>query len=331
MAPSPLALTLSLAGVGVSEGIALAGRLADHGYAAVWGAEVQGPEIFTQLGAVAATTDLDIGVAVVPAQTRTPFVLAMTALTLSEMSGGRFSLGIGASSENIVEKWAGLPYDKPLTDVRECYQAIRPVLNGDHSAFEGSRVKLSYRPYGSVPTPIPLLLGALNPRSLRMVGELGADGLCLNQQSVTSTKRMIDEVRAGAAGAGVELRPDFAVVSRYFCAVTDDVDSTRGLIKMIFAPYVATVGYNRFHRWQGFEDVAQGVLDAGRDKAAAAAAISDEFVDEIFCIGSIDDVCNRLKEHVDAGLTMPTLVPLAPSVDAAEQMLTSIADTWHAA
>lgn len=98
----PLALSLPLTGVDARSAIEVAQQAADHGYTAVWTAEVNGPDAFTTLGALAVATDLDLGVAVVPAQTRTPMVLGMSAVSLAELSGGRFTLGIGSSSEVIV-------------------------------------------------------------------------------------------------------------------------------------------------------------------------------------------------------------------------------------
>jgi alkanesulfonate monooxygenase SsuD/methylene tetrahydromethanopterin reductase-like flavin-dependent oxidoreductase (luciferase family) len=266
---------------------------------------------------------------VVAVQTRTPMVLGMTAVSLAELSGGRFTLGIGASSEVIVAGWAGRDFSAPLTDVRETYQALRPMLAGERSTFEGTRVTVGgYRPHATPPAPVPLVLGALNPKSLTMVGELGADGVCLNQMTAAHTKVMLERVCTGAEAAGVELAEDFAVVARLFCCVTDQPDAVRGMVRHTFAPYIATSVYNRFYRWQGFEADAEAVLAAGRDREAAAAAISDRLVDEVFCIGTADEVAARIDEFVRAGVTVPVIQPFALGVEQAEQMLVAIQDAW---
>ncbi|MFP5308915.1 MAG: LLM class flavin-dependent oxidoreductase [Actinomycetes bacterium] len=328
----PLALSLPVTGADTRAGIELAQRMVGRGFGAVWASEVNGPDAFTQLGALAVTTEADLGVAVVPVQTRTPMVLGMTAVTLAELSGGRFTLGVGASSEVIVAGWAGQDFSRPLTDVRETVEALRPMLSGERSTYEGERVTVGgYRPHATPPARVPLVLGALNPRSLEMVGELAADGVCLNQMTAAHTKVMLERVCTGADEAGVSLPEDFAVVARLFCCVTDQPDAVRDMVRHTFAPYIATSVYNRFYRWQGFEAEAEGVLAAGRDREAAAAAISDRLVDEVFCIGSAEQVADRVAEFVAAGVTVPVVQPFALGVEQAEQMLTDLQAAWDRA
>lgn len=325
---SSLAVSLPLPGVDPASGLQAARRAQDHGYTAAWLAEVQGPDAVSQLGALAATTDLDLGVAVVPAQTRTPMVLGMTAVTLAQLSGGRFTLGIGASSEVIVSGWAGQPFDRPLTAVRETYEALRPMLRGERTTYEGDRVRVSgYRPHATPEAPVPLYLGALNQRSLRMVGELGADGLCLNQMGPQHVPQMLDLVREGAGG---DLPDGFGVVARLFCLVVDDVDFGRAVVRHTFAPYIATSVYNRFYRWMGYEAEAQAVLDADGDRQAQAAAISDRLIDDIFLIGPAEAVAERVHAFVEAGVTVPVIAPMATEVAQAEAMWTAIADAYLA-
>lgn len=326
MALPPLALSLPLPGVDTRTGVELARRAGELGYRGVWAAEVQGPDAFTQLAALAVTTDLDLGVAVVPVQTRSPFVLGMTALTLAELSGGRFTLGVGASSEVIVERWAGRPFDRPLQEVRETVAALRPMLRGERTNVAGERVTVDgYRPHTVPATPVPLYLGALNPRSLEMVGEVGADGLCLNQVTTEHVPVMLDEVRRGSGG---DLPADFGVVCRFFCGVTDDVPAAREVVRQVFAPYVATSVYNRFYRSMGFEEEAAAVL-AAEDRQARAAALSDELIDAVFCLGSADEVAARLATYVDAGVTVPVISPLSVGAEQATAMLARIAAAWE--
>jgi probable F420-dependent oxidoreductase len=323
-----LALSLPLTGVDARVAVEVAREAERRGYGACWNAEVQGPDAFTTLGALAVATDLELGVAVVPAQTRSPFVLGMTAVSLAELTGGRFTLGIGASSEVIVGRWAGQPFDKPLTAVRETVEALRPVLAGERSTLDGERVTIGgYKPHASPPGGrVPLVLGALNPRSCRMVGELGVDGVALNQLAPHHVPKVLDQV---AEGAGGRLPAGFRVVARLFCAVTDDVPAARGLVKAVFAPYIATSVYNRFYRWMGYEQEAQAVLDAAGDRQAMAAAISDRVIDDLFCLGTADEVAARIAAYVEAGVTVPVVQPLSFGRDQAEATLWAVADAWR--
>ena len=322
----PLALSLPLTGVDARSAVDVAREAERRGYTACWASEVNGPDAFTTLGALAVATDLELGVAVVPAQTRATFVLGMTACSLAELSGGRFTLGIGSSSEVIVDRWAGAPFDKPLTAVRESVEALRPLLSGERSTLEGEVIHVGgYKPHAPPPGRVPLVVGALNPRSCRMVGRLGVDGVALNQLGPSHVGPVLEQVAAGAGGA---LPDDYRVVARLFCAVTDDVAGTREIVKSVFAPYVATSVYNRFYRWLGYEDVADAVLEAAGDRAAMAAAMSDELVDELFCLGTADEVAGKVAAYAEAGVTVPVIQPLGMDRAQAEHTLWALADAY---
>ncbi|MTV25441.1 LLM class F420-dependent oxidoreductase [Nitriliruptoraceae bacterium ZYF776] len=325
----PLAFTLPLTGVDARAGVEVALAAQDRGFTACWAAEVQGPDAFTTLGALAVTTELDLGVAVVPAQTRTAPTLGMSAVSLAELSRGRFTLGIGASSEVIVQRWSGQRFDKPLTAVRETVEALKPMLAGQRSTLEGEIVQVGgYKPHAPPPGGrVPLVLGALNPRSCRMVGELDVDGVCLNQLAPHHVPLVVGQV---AEGAGGSLPDGFDVIARLFVGVTDDVPAMTQVVKAVFAPYIATSVYNKFYRWMGYEDVAQAVLDARGDKQAMAAAVPDELVAELFCIGSAEEVAAKVADYVEAGVTVPVLAPLSFGREQAEATLWAVADAYHA-
>jgi len=314
---TPLALSLGPTALGSKAVVDIAQRVGELGIQEAWASEVAGPDAFTLLGAVAATTDLALGVGVVPAQTRTAFALAMSALSLADLTDGRFSLGIGASSETLVTRFGGVPYERPLRHVREVATALRPALAGERTTLHGEVVSIGgYRYPAPTTTPVPLFIGSLNRQSLRMTGEL-ADGLCLNQFAPHHLPLMLDEVRAGAATAGRDLPSDFPVMARLFVAVTDDVPAARAMVRQVFAPYVANDGYNRFYRWMGYEDEAARIAEAAAsgDRAAMTAAFTDDIVDDLFVLGNADAVAARIDEYVAAGVTIPALEVLASSPD----------------
>ena len=325
-----LAVTCPMAGCSSRESVDLAKRAQEWGYLAAWSSEVDGPDAFTILGALAATTSYDLGVAVLPVQTRSAFIIGMSAVSLAQLSGGRFALGIGASSEVLVSRFGGRPFDRPLTYVRETVEALRPILRGERSTLDGRYVKIGgYKTPSPPPAPIPLYLGSLNPKSLRMAGEL-ADGLCINQIAPHHVPAMLDEVRAGAKEAGRELPSDFPVVARLFCLVTDDAPAARAILKMVFAPYVATSVYNKFYRWMGYEEEAEAIAQAAaaKDRDGMAKAFSDRVAEDLFVVGSADEVVARLREYVEAGVTVPVVAALAPGPDASAATLKAIGERW---
>lgn len=330
MTETTLRVSLPLTRTGTVEGLDVIRRAHELGYTGCWASEVQGPDAFTQLGAVAATTSMELGVAVVPVQTRTPMVLGMTAVTLAEMSGGGFALGIGSSSELIARQWAGQPFDAPYTHVRETAEALQPVLRGDRTSYDGRFVRINgYRPHITPEVPVQLYIGALGPRMLALAGELG-DGVCLNQLAPQHVDEMLTHVRAGAREEGRELPDGFRVMARLFCAVTDDVDEARQTVKRTFAPYVATSVYNAFYRRLGYEEEAEAVAAAAdaRDRDAMTAAMSDRLVDDIFLLGAADAVTGKVKEYVAAGVTVPVIAPILPGAEAALHTLQAIAESW---
>jgi len=330
MPDATLAVTVPVPGLTARDSLDLARTASQWGYQAAWGSEVDGPDAFTLLGALAATTDYQLGVAVLPVQTRTVFVIGMSAVSLAQLSGGRFALGVGASSEVLVSRFGGQPFDRPLTHLREAVEALRPILRGDRSTFDGSYVKVGgYKTPTPPPAPVPLYLGSLNPKSLRLAGEL-ADGLCINQIAPKHVPAMLDEVRAGAKEAGRELPSDFPVVARLFCLVTDDAPSARQIVKMIFAPYVATSVYNKFYRWMGYEEEAEAIAQAAKakDREGMAKAFSDRIAEDLFVIGTAEEVVARLREYVEAGVTVPVIAPMAVSPEMAAQTLQAIGERW---
>lgn len=319
-----LAVSLPVPGVPLAATADLVRRCADLGYTAVWASEVAGPDFASLLGSVA-HTGVDLGVAVVPVQTRAPWLIAATAASLAHLSQGRFSLGLGTSSEVIAEQWSGIPFERPLTRLRETVAVVRAMLAGERVDHEGTFTTHGYRLPLPPPAPIPLLVGALNPASLRQAGAIG-DGVCLNQLGERHVPLVLDEVRAGAAEAG-RPAPTDRVVARLFCQVTDDVGAARTGLRRTFAPYVATSVYNRFYRWLGFEEEAQAVLDAlaAGDRAAAGAALSDALLDTVTVVGDANVVAARVRAYLDAGVTVAAIQPLDADAEGAERTLRAAA------
>src|SRR5690606_22699736 len=137
----------------------VAQRAEELGYESLWIADVGGPDPFVVAAAAAAVTSrVRIGTAVIPAYTRTPPVIAGAAASCAELAPGRFILGIGASSENIVQNWSGIPFRRPLTRVRETVTTVRQILAGERTNFSGRTLSShGYRLLMRTPQPpIPI-------------------------------------------------------------------------------------------------------------------------------------------------------------------------------
>jgi probable F420-dependent oxidoreductase len=299
----------------------------DWGYDAIWLAETNGPDSASLAGALAmATTRATLGTAIVPAQTRTPAVLAMTAATLEGLAPGRFVLGLGSSSHAIVEGWHGLAFEKPLARVRETVAIVRAALAGGKTDFAGRTVRSRGLRLGFVPErPVPIYLAALRERMLELAGEIG-DGLIVNLFPVTAMPRILAAFRRGAARAGRDARAS-EVVCRFQVAVTDDVPAARRLIRLAFAGYIAQPVYNAYFRWCGFEAEAAAVAEAFArgDRAASAAAMTDALVDRIAILGSAARCREQIAEFVAAGVTTPVIAPIATDAAGVRAVLEAFA------
>src|SRR3954470_14643612 len=194
------ALTVPFAGVPLAEHGELLRRIEAAGYDDLWTSETSGHDAFTPLALAAAhTTRARLGTGVVNPFTRGPAVLAQHAAALADASGGRFVLGLGSSSNVIVERWNGVPFEKPLSRVRAAVEAIRPVLAGDRGP---GGFKLDAPPGHDV----PIVVAALRGKMLALAAERG-DGAFTNFLPLSGAP----QVKA-AFGA-----PDKELLCRFFC------------------------------------------------------------------------------------------------------------------
>src|SRR4051794_38885716 len=153
-------------------------RAEELGYTDVWTAEVGAVDAFSPLAAVAVRTSaVRLGVGLVPVFTRPPALVAMSAAGIQNLSGGRFVLGIGASSPVIVGQWMGVPFERPVDRVEEYVALLRDMLAGRKVAHDGGTVSShGFRLQIGVDAPVPIHVGALGPRMCRLAGRV-ADGV----------------------------------------------------------------------------------------------------------------------------------------------------------
>lgn len=306
-----LGLTLPVGGAEHAVELARAAQLC--GYEELWLAEVNNGDAYVIAGALAAgVPGMRIGTAVVPAQTRTPLVHAMAALSLAQLTGGNFVLGIGLSSPNIVRDWGGQPYDQPLVRLREHIEVLRKMLGGERVDYDGKTLSVKrFRLGGSPPGQVPIYLGALNEKSLRLAGEL-CDGVVLNMVPERALPQILGAVRAGAEAAGRD-PGEIEVVSRLHVIVTDDAAAGRALLRSVFGAYAATPGYNRCFEWIGFAEEARQIREcfAMGDRAGVAAAVTDDLCDAMALVGDAATVSSRVRVYAEHGVDVCVINPIA--------------------
>ncbi|HJQ95026.1 MAG TPA: LLM class F420-dependent oxidoreductase [Acidimicrobiia bacterium] len=324
-----LALSPTTPGLGVNDLADLCSYAEDLGYRHAWLAEVAGPDAFVLAAAIAGRTEaMELGVAVVPAYTRTPAALATAALSLSNLLGGRpFRLGIGSSSEVIVSQWHGTPLAHPVQRVRETVEAVKAILNGVND-YQGTLVATHrFRPAVERGGAVEVWVAGLRPKMLAVAGAVG-DGVCLNLMPARVVPQQLAAVSEGAKKEGRLLPADFGVMARLPVLVTDDPNSARDWLRSTFlGPYLAQPVYNSFLQWMGYEKEAGAISSAwkARDREGVQAAISDLLVDELALIGSATHVRKRLDEYGAAGVTVAAISVVGGGRFAVEETLRALA------
>jgi alkanesulfonate monooxygenase SsuD/methylene tetrahydromethanopterin reductase-like flavin-dependent oxidoreductase (luciferase family) len=229
---------------------------------------------------------------------------------VAQLAPGRVVLGIGASSETIVDAWGGVPFEHPLRRMRETVAVLRQMLAGERVTFAGRTLRTrGFRLVSLPPQPMPIYLAGLMPPMLELAGEI-ADGVVLNFMPVEAVPRMLEFVRRGAERAGRD--PSMLeVVSRFQTIVTDDVAGARRALRFMMGPYFATSVYNRFVAWCGFPEEAAAILAGwqAKDRARNLAAVTDDMIDRLAIIGPAAHCRERLAAFVRAGVTTPMIHP----------------------
>ena len=311
------------------------------GYSSVWAAEAWGSDAVTVLSWIAARTErIGIGSAILQMPARTPAMTAMTAVTLNELSGGRFRLGLGLSGPQVVEGWHGQPYGAPLERTREYVSIVRRIVARDQPLeHHGTHYDVPYSGAGATglgvplklithPThPLPVYLAAIGPGNVALTAEIADGWLPIFFSPERHAEVFAPSLAAGLAASGEAGKADrFDIAPSLTVAVGDDIDAARRRIKPMLALYIGGMGargrnfYNDLACRYGFEAAAKEVQDLYLDgkKQEAAAAIPFEMIDEVALIGPKERIRDRLAPWREAGVT--TMILGAQQPEALEIM-----------
>src|SRR3954449_8412720 len=268
------------------------------GYTDLWSGETNGPDGFTPLAAGATWTEsVRLGTGVVGVFTRGPALLAQQAAALADLSGGRFALGIGASSDRIVEGWNKMPFGRPLTRMAETVDFL-------DAAFAGERTATGFKLEQPPAEPPPIVLAALRGKMLRLAVERAA-GAFTNFLPLAGLPRVTEQLDAAPDG--------FELLCRFFC-IPGDRSDVEPLARFMFASYATVPVYEAFFRWLGYGDRIDDMVTAWNAKArdAALAAAPWEVIEDTFIFGSPDEMRERLQAFVAGGRPPAPLPPLTP-------------------
>jgi F420-dependent oxidoreductase-like protein len=307
--------------VGVEDILAEAERL---GFDSAWSAEAYGSDALTPLAWWGrGTRSIKLGTSICQIAARTPTAMAMAALTMDHLTGGRFILGLGASGPQVVEGWYGQPYPKPLARTREYVEIIRTVLAREKPlTHEGEFYDLPYpngtglgKPVKSITHPLradlPIYLAAEGPKNVALSAEI-ADGWLSIYFSPRVDKFYRDALAEGFARPGARrTAEDFEVAAMVPVIIHDDVEEAAGFMRPTLALYIGGMGArdmnfhaNVFGR-MGYEAEARKIqelyLEGKKDEAAAMVPMS--LIEETSLIGPKEKIRDDLEKWRESCIT----------------------------
>ncbi|RBY97970.1 LLM class F420-dependent oxidoreductase [Blastococcus sp. TF02-8] len=321
---------------GFAETAAVIAEYESVGLDTVFVAEAYSFDAVSQLGYLAArTTTIEIASGILNIYSRTPALLAMTAAGLDFVSGGRFTLGIGASGPQVVEGFHGMPYTAPLARTREVVEVCRTVWRRERLDHHGTYIDVPLtaerggsglgKPLKLINQPVrervPMVLAAIGPKNVALAAELFEGWQPTFFLPEGSAKVFGEPLAEGTARRDPELGQLQIVVDTQLL-ISEDADEQAAALDRVraqLALYVGGMGargknfYNDLAVRYGYEDAATTVQDlylAGR-KDEAAAALPDDFVRGVSLIGPRGHVAERVAAFREAGVTTLNATPLA--------------------
>ncbi len=293
------------------------------GYDSVWTAEAYGNDAVTSAAYVLAqTSKIRVGTAIMQMPARTPAMCAMTAMSLDQLSGGRFIVGLGASGPQVVEGWHGVPYGKPVTRTKEYIQIMRKIFEREGPVeFDGQMYQMPNQSEGTTglgkplksilaaASDIPIYTASITPAGLRCAGEV-ADGVFPVWMDPNKYDVLGESIEQGfeKAGNGKSLK-DFDVAPFVTVAMNDDLDAAYDALRPWLALYIGGMGaknknfYHDYATRLGYGDAADQIqeLYLSGKKPEAEALVPNELLDEVSLVGPRERIIERLGPWKEAG------------------------------
>ncbi|MFC9643083.1 LLM class flavin-dependent oxidoreductase [Streptomyces mirabilis] len=300
-----------------------------------WVAEAWGSEAPSPLGYLAARTErMLLGSGIIQLATRTPMAIARAAITLSQISQGRFLLGLGPSGPQVIEGLHGVPFDRPLSRMRETVEIVRQAAAGEKVLYTGREFQIPLPGGDAKPMrlsmraehDIPIYLATLSPRMLQLTGEIADGWLGTSFVPEGAKQAYFDHLDAGLTASG-RSRADLDICQGAEVAFAEDEDALGTMVagrKKELAFSLGGMGsastnfYNNAYSRQGWADVAAEVRERWQagDRDGAAELVTDEMVLGTTLIGTEGMVRDRLRVWRDAGVDTVRFYPAGETLDA---------------
>lgn len=279
--------------------------LADGQADSIWVPESWGRESFATLGALAQSTkQVRLGTSIISIFSRTPATIAMGAATLDALSNGRAMIGLGTSTEAIVEGWHGVEFVKPASRMKEYVECVRLMMSGEKVNYSGEFFKVSnFKMLNAPKRQVPIFLAAVNKRMLALAAEK-ADGVILYLRPLQELKKTVAELKESAENR-------FEIALSLICAVSDsEPEKAKERAAKTLAFYIAVGKYYRdFIAENGYRKETEMIADEYRRNGGDAAGrqVTQEMLEALTVCGTKKECRDALARFVSAGVTLPIL------------------------
>ncbi len=276
--------------------------LSKHNPDSVWIPETWGMEGFSMLTAVSQIVNSKIGSSIINIYSRTPSLIAMSAVTLDVLSNGRLMLGLGTSSEPIVQEWHGIKFDNPVQRMREYVEIIRLILSGNKVNYDGKLFHLKNFTLLIKPQrkEIPIYLAAINQKMVELTWEI-ADGVIFYLRPISELQNTIRKMQS---------KKKIDVSCQFITCISKDANEAINKAKKTLAFYIS-VGkiYRDFLAKNGFAKETQEIYDEYNKSGLHTnyKLVSNKMLDSLTICGTPEDCMKKLDQFIKIGVTLPII------------------------
>lgn len=289
------------------------------GYDDLWLPDAEGLQDPITLAAAlgVATNKVRLCTGIVPAFNRPPPLLATAVVAAEQRAPGRFILGLGPSTNNMVDRWFGLEYKKPLTRVRETIELLRKLFDGEKSDYQGQTLRSKGFRLMERPTqPVPIFIGAIGPKMLALAGEV-ADGVLLND--FTPPDRIawaLEQIDQGAKKSGRRVE-DLEIVKRRGISVTTNDADGLAYFRQYIGFYGAAPAYQKIMIRLGYEKTVEAIREgySQRNRQKVSDAVPDEMIGRLFAFGDQAHCQKIVREEFAVGIDSAVISPQGDSAE----------------
>ena len=277
--------------------------LSNYNPDSIWIPETWGMEGYSMLSSVSQITkNSKIGSSIIKIYSRTPTLIAMGAATIDILSNGRFILGLGTSSEPIVQEWHGLEFTNPVQRMREYVDIIKLTLSGNKVNYDGKLFHLKNFTLLIKPTTknIPIYLAAVNEKMVDLTWEI-ADGVIFYLRPITELKKTIQKMQS---------KKQIDVACQIITCISDDSEKAIDRAKRTLAFYIS-VGkiYRKFLAKNGFNNETRNIYEEFKKSGLYSnhELVTDAMLDSLLICGSPQECVKKLERIVNTGVTLPII------------------------